>query len=360
MRGRPGRPGGHQPQPARGHGSLMMIFLLVLGAVIFLPARYLEAEGGKAAPLLELYRPASRSGLALTAFKSFGISKVPFANASVLVKLPGGRVWFVITDPLGRAEIPAREILASLGNGENVEDEEGGDRLVEVTAALSLNGTVDEKRIAVSRSELLQYSGNAAESEVERGNALARAGKFREAILLYRRALLLDPGSRRAAFNIALAYEKMGMFRLAVAAYTDYLVRFQAEAQDRESVKKKVLLLTREMKPPPPIPARLLGILEEASEAVLAGDLFGALRLYEVVQSVAPWWAEPYYGSGVIYSHLAVQNSFNYAEGALRCLGNFLAAAPAEDERIKAVRKKITDIKMIKEGFDAPKTVSSY
>ena len=195
---------------------------------------------------------------------------------------------------------------------------------------------------------------------MKRGNALARAGKFREAIHLYRRALLLDPGSRRAAFNIALAYEKLGMFRLAVAAYADYLVRFQAEAQDRETVKEKVLLLTSGMKPPPPVPARLLAILDEASESALAGDLFAALRLYEVAQSVAPWWAESYYGSGMIYSHLAVQNSFNYAEGALRCLGNFLAAVPAEDARVKAVRKKIADIKMIKEGFDAPKTVPSY
>ena len=327
---------------------------LIVPGVFFclslLPCRPALGQGVAPVPVLELFRPAERPDLAVAAWKKFGASKVPFPGAPVLVTLPDGRVRTLETDHRGMAWIPAGEVLAAVGES---------DAPARVGAVLALDGKLAEKSILVTRRELIQFSRNAAQAEVDRGNDLAREGRFREAAYLYRRALELDPECRRAAFNVALAHEKASMNRLALAAYSEYLVRFPDEADDREAVKRKAILLAKGMDPPPPIPARLGGIMEKGLEAALSGDLLRALGHYEAAQLVAPWWAEPYYASGMVYAHMAVQNSFNHAEAAIRCLGNFIGAAPSGDARIKDVRKRIADLKAIREGLNAPRIVPS-
>ncbi|NOY87347.1 MAG: tetratricopeptide repeat protein [Deltaproteobacteria bacterium] len=337
--------------PGRGCRPALFILAASLSVIILQTSIASGANNGRAVPFLDLYRPAGKPGIQVAAFKSFGSTRIPYADATVFVVLPDGGAWFGKADLLGRCEIPARVILP------HIETKSGPATL---RVALSLNGTVDEKRITVSKSELVQYADSAADSKVEEGNALARKGGLREAISLYREALVLNPLSSRAAYNIAFAYEKLGMMRMAVAAYADYLLQCQAKAQDREDVKRRVINLSRGLTPPPPVLARIFGMLDKASALAVGGDSFGALRLYEIAQSVAPWWAEPYYGAGIVYYHLAIQNSFSYADNAIRCLKNFLAAVPPEDARIEAVRKRVKDLLTIKEGLDAPKTVSSY
>lgn len=329
-------------------GKFVFSLAFLLFLTVLLPGKPAFAQGKDVVPVLELYRPAGRPGLAVAAWRSFGSSRIPFPGASILVKLPDGRTWFTRTDPLGVAEIPAGEILGAM---------EGSEGPATVRAAVSLSGKTAEESIGVTRGELIRLSGNAARAEVDRGNELARAGNYREAIRFYRRALDLDPECQRASYNIALAYEKLGMKRLAIEAYADYLTRFKTQAEDRESVKEKVLLLAKEVDPAPPVPANLLKVMEEGLKAALSGDFLRALGLYEAAQSRAPWWAEPYYASGMVYAHLSVQNTFHYADAALRCLGNFLSAAPPGDARIADVKKKLADFRMIKEGLNAPKTV---
>ena len=337
--------------PGRWCSQALFILAASLSIIIFQTSLASGAYRVRAVPFLDLYRPAGKPGIQVAAFKSFGSTRVPYADATVFVAFPDGGAWFGKTGLLGRCEIPARVILP------HIETRSGPATL---RVALSLDGTVDEKRITVSKSELVQYAESAADGKVEQGNALARKGGLREAIFLYREALVLDPLSPRAAYNIGLAYEKLGMMRMAVAAYADYLLQCRGKAQDREDVKKRVIKLSRDLTPPPFVPARLFGMLEEASSLGVGGDLFGALRFYEIAQAVAPWWAEPYYGAGIVYYHLAVQNSFSYVDNAVRCLKNFLAAVPHGDTRVGPVQKRIKDLLTIKEGLNAPKTVSSY
>ena len=309
------------------------------------------AFAGMLTPVLELYRPASSAAVKFKTVLAEGENRIPYAGATVLVSLSGGAIWFAKTDLLGRGDIPVSEIIARAGEKSET---------ITLSVSVALNETVDEKRLVFSRSELLLLSRSAAEKKVSEGNVLAKAGRIEEALLRYRQAVRIAPDFPKAAYNEALACEKLGRRRVAISAYSEYLLRFPSEVSDREAVKGKILLLARGLDPPPPVPSELHGLLGQAGAAALGGNPFEALRLYEIVQSAAPWWAEGYYGAGTVFFHLAVQNSFAYAVGAVRNFENFLAAARPEDARVETVRAKVREIRKIKEGIDAPKTVSVH
>jgi tetratricopeptide (TPR) repeat protein len=84
-------------------------------------------------------------------------------------------------------------------------------------------------------------AASAATEEHDRGVRAFAAGRYRQAIELFRRADALKP-SAAIAFNVASAYERLGDRAAAAAAYREYLRR-APDAKDARSVERRIRAL---------------------------------------------------------------------------------------------------------------------
>jgi tetratricopeptide (TPR) repeat protein len=282
------------------------------------------------------------------AVKSYGSTSIPFADAVIDVSLEGGGSWRLQADRLGRASLSAAEILETFPPGQEEKT---------LSATLALDGQTASKSLRVSRAELERYAQCASDALVEEGNRLAKAGTLKEALARYRRAEGQDPRNPRAVYNMGLAYEKLGMPYLAVASYAKYLERFPVQNADRDALKRKAITLAKGLALAPPLPRTALDRMESARALVAKGDLYKGLWGYEMAQSAAPWWPEPYLAAATVYEFLAVQNSPAFLDSACRNLDLFLFSASTADPRSSTVRKKFLELKILKEGLNAAKTV---
>lgn len=296
--------------------------------------------------LLKVIRPAGDNPyLTILVSKDYGDIQLPYARANITITGPEGYSEIITADILGRASFDPT--IALLGVKEKPE-------ALTIRAEVNLGDAKASKTVTVSEGELELYFKQAAEALKEQGKRLAESGRMKEALELFKKAFEYDRFSERNSYNLAVAYENLGMYHLAVSFYSNYLL-MAPTAQDRSSVKKKVINLSKIMRPVPAIPKKALEVLEQGNKAVEGRQYLQAIAYYEAVQSLAPWWSEPYYSSGLVYEFMAYQNNFeHYSTGAVINFNMFLEATGKDDSRVKDVKKRVEEIKDIKEGLKAP------
>lgn len=298
-------------------------------------------------PYLKISRPAGNDPtLHILVLKDFGRIQIPYAGARITIQGPEGLSYLITADLLGEVRINPAEILKDL----NAIPEK---LTLQATVKIQDQGASDT--ITLSQEEMAFYSKQAAEVLINEGNQMAKEGRLKDALKKYQKAFYFDPASQRVAYNLALAHEKLGMPHLAVSWYSTYLLNQTSEAQDRQMVKKKVIQIVTKLNPKPPLPKKVVRLMEQARKAVAARDYLKAILIYELIQAIVPWWPEPYYSEALVFEHLAYQNSFSgYAPSVVQNFEIFLAAASPKDSRLGDVKARIEEIKKIEEGLKAP------
>lgn len=69
--------------------------------------------------------------------------------------------------------------------------------------------------------EIAELDKQAATEHLQRGSALAKQGKFEEAIVVYREAIRLNPDFSKAYHNLGMALDKQDKLDEAIAAYRE-------------------------------------------------------------------------------------------------------------------------------------------
>ena len=306
--------------------------------------------GAPTALVVEILRPAGGEPyLTVSVQKRIGSFQIPCGRAGVVLAGPQGLSLTTVADLSGNARFRLTEILKAL---------KSQPEQIPLTATVSSEQAQITETITLSYQEISRYLEAAAASLVAEGNRLAEGGRFKEALEKYRRALALYPNSARASYNLALAYEKLGMMYLAVSGYSEYLVN-HPEAEDRLAVTRKVVQLAKGLSPRPLLPAGAATLLEEGRKAVASGNYPEALRSYERAQSFAPWWPEPFYSAGLVLEHLGYQNNVTYFTPATQQFALFLEAADPKEARVAEVRQKIEAMRKIEQALKAPATIST-
>lgn len=310
----------------------------------------LSSLGQNAEVWLTINRPASAEPyLTVYVVKRYGSTQIPFAGAELSVKGPEGFSQSVRADLLGRAKVNPASVIATLNAKPNL-------LKLEITARL--DRSVATQSITVSKDEIDLYLAGAAEILTEEGNQLAKEGNLRESLKRYRKALDFDARSPRASYNYALAAEKLGMGHVALAGYSHYLLNGSAETGDRVAVKRRAVQLAKSLTTGSPLPRDALKFLDQASKAITARDYFRAVYFYELAESFAPWWPEPYYSEGLVFEYMAYQNDFvSYASTAVQNFELFLEAVSPNDKRVPDVQSRVGQLKKIEQGLNAPRTI---
>lgn len=319
----------------------------------FLAALYLllsqPAFAVQPTPIIDISRPAgSDPYLTISASKDYQRISLPYTRAPIVIKGPEGYLRKITADPLGVVRFDPTDILLVLRERPE---------LLTIEVETELEGVRARKAVTVSEGELNNYFRQAAVKLKERGNELAGTGRMKDALELYKKSLEFDPLYDDASYNLAFAHEKLGMYHLAVSAYSNYLFT-QPAATDRMKVKKKVIQLSKVMRPGPAIPIKAVELLGDGQKAVKERQYLKAIAIYEAAQSLAPWWKEPYYSTGLVFEFLGYQNNFeHYSHGALQNFNLFLDAAGKDDPRIADVKKRVKEIEDIREGLKAPEYI---
>ena len=298
---------------------------------------------------LELLRPAgSDPVLGVRVLRVFPKGEVPCAGARVVLTLPGGLTREERAEASGVARFDSRQLSYVL-------PEKGGASL----AARGRCGALSaEASFGVSAAELKAYLQGASKRLADEGVRLAGSARMPEARALFEEALALDPGSSRARYNLALADEKLGRRRLAVAEYVRYLL-MHPEAPDRAALGRKVARLARGLKPGPPLPAEAAEVFEKGRLEAASGRWVQAGAAFAAAQALAPWWPEPYRAAGLLREQQAMRGKgafLAHSEAALAEYRSFLETAPG-DPRAADVKSRMERLRAVRSGLNAPQRI---
>lgn len=297
---------------------------------------------------IKIFRPGEGEvNFSVVVKKQYGDLYIPYGGARIDLSGGEGFQKTVTADYAGRAVVSSNDLLAHLN---------GLDKTVTLKASVTAYGQSVQDSLSFTSGEMDKYFNLVADSFVNKGNEAAKAGRFADAVRLFRKALAYNPFSLRAQYNTALAYEKMGMPNLAVDKYCAYLKFFAQDPKDRLELKRKVMSMVKTMEVKPPVPYGVEDLLARARLQFESDNPLEALSVYEAVQSHAPWLAEAYYGMGAVFEYLGNQkNPLHYAS-AIRNYELFLETASPDDARIERVKKQIPVMQSIESGMSQQET----
>ena len=299
--------------------------------------------------LVKFMRPASgETNFSVFVKKQYDTVYAPCAGITVALSGPQNYSAELKTDAEGKVDVSVMDIVSSI---KDLPKE------ITLTASASIEGLSSQDAISFTLGETQQYYKETAEYLISKGNEAAKAGNFTAAANAYKNALSFNPKSARAAYNLALAYEKAGMPYLAVERFSEYLLSHASDRKDRFEVKTKIIQLARNKNIKLPPPPALKALMEEGLLKFEAGKYFEAIERYETAQSIAPLLCEPYFAEGTVFEYLGDHKNPLFYASAIQNYELFLQTADGGDSRIKQIKGQIETMKRIDAGLSQSKTV---